>query len=101
LGEASTETRKIFCNTCQHLTTHLLKARFSLNEDMTEDKYEWPDAKYEREWEEDNVGIHVHRYSLWSCAGCTTPTAEWEVGTETGDPDDPSSQQSEEASISP
>jgi hypothetical protein len=50
---------------------------------MTDDKYDGLQNKYEREWQNDDIaGIHVHRYSLWSCAGCTVPTIEWQVGVE-------------------
>jgi hypothetical protein len=87
LAEEKAETKKIFCNTCQRQTNHLLKARFSLNEDMTEDKYGFEGDRYERGWDpEECYGIHVHRYSLWSCAGCTTPTAEWQGGVEANVP---------------
>jgi len=56
---------------------------------MTDDKYCWPDGKYVREWDDDELvlGFHVHRYSLWSCAGCTVPTAEWQLGAEGPGPD--------------
>lgn len=89
MGEARTEAKKIFCNTCRRLTNHFLKARYSLTEDMTEDKYDWPEGKLERVWEQcEPVGTHVHRYSLWSCAGCTVPTVEWELGVQNSDFED-------------
>ncbi len=88
MDEKRSETKKIFCNTCKRVTNHVLKARFSLQEEMTEDKYESDFTRYQKEWNSEVEGIHVHRYSLWSCAGCTVPTAEWEIGTEnTNSPD--------------
>jgi hypothetical protein len=71
------------------MTNHFLNARFSVKEDMTEDKYGPPGGKYEREWDADEfVFVHVHRYSLWSCAGCTVPTAEWQLGEESTESQD-------------
>jgi hypothetical protein len=73
------QTRKIFCNQCKSLTNHLLRARYSLPEEMT---YELTGVEVA---EDELIGIHVHRYSMWSCAGCTEPTLEWERGYEDSD----------------
>jgi hypothetical protein len=35
--------------------------------------------------EDEVIGIHMHRFSIWSCAGCTGPTLEWEKGYEDSD----------------
>lgn len=64
------ETKRIFCNTCKGPTNHLLRARNSLAEKIYQDD------------DEDDFGIHEHRCSLWSCAGCTAPTLEWQMGYE-------------------
>ena len=79
MTEIGQKTKKIFCNQCKSLTNHVLRARHSLSEEMT---YDLDGVEVA---DDDVVGIHVHRYSMWSCAGCTQPTLEWEVGYENPD----------------
>jgi hypothetical protein len=71
LNEGTQEAKKMFCNTCNTLTNHLLRARYST-----------PRHDY---WDDDESVTHVYRYSLWSCAGCDEATLQWQVACEDND----------------
>ncbi len=64
VSEGTQQTETIFCNICNTVTDHLLRARYSTPriESLNED---YPDPVR-----------HAHRYSLWSCGGCKEPTLE-------------------------
>jgi len=73
LSDGPQETKRIFCNTCKGLTNHLLRTRNLFLEQIYDD------------FDEEVFGFHEHRYSLWSCAGCTAPTLEWQMGPPSSD----------------
>ena len=52
------QTKKIFCNQCKSLTNHLLRARYSLPEEMT---YELTGVEVA---EDEVIGIHKKRTLL-------------------------------------
>lgn len=58
------QTETIFCNTCNTVTDHLLRVRYST-----------PRIESVNEDDPDPVR-RAHRYSLWSCAGCKEATLE-------------------------
>ena len=65
LSEGRQEGKKVFCNWCNVETNHVLRARYSML------RNDYP--------QEEGGGVHEHRYSFWSCAGCEEATLEWEV----------------------
>jgi hypothetical protein len=58
VSEGTQQTEKMFCNSCNTVTKHLLRARYS-----TPRIESWDD-------DDPDPARHAHRYSLWSCAGC-------------------------------
>jgi hypothetical protein len=65
LSSDGQERKKLFCNWCRVDTNHLLRGRYSML------RNDYPEEK--------DGGVHEHRYSLCSCAGCEEATLEWEV----------------------
>ena len=73
MSEGIQQTEPIFCNTCNTVTDHLLRARYST-----------PRIESVNENDPDPVR-HAHRYSLWSCAGCKEATLEIQGASEDSD----------------
>src|ERR1700739_929719 len=73
VSEGMQQTETIFCNTCNTVTDHLLRARYST-----------PRIESVNKDDPDPVR-HEHRYSLWSCAGCKEATLEIQRVSEDSD----------------
>jgi hypothetical protein len=73
VSEGTQQTETIFCNTCNTVTDHLLRARYST-----------PRIESVNENDPDPVR-HAYKYSLWSCAGCKDATLEKQGASEDSD----------------
>ena len=76
VSEDGQETKRILCTYCAHLTTHVLRARYSLRDEHF-------DIHFEGEVEapgDAEIPFSLHRYSIWQCAGCNSPSLEYESG---------------------
>jgi hypothetical protein len=72
LNESPQQTEKIFCNTCNTVTNHALRFRYSTP--RIEHPKDGPDpARY------------ANRYSLWCCQGCDEATLERQSASEDRD----------------
>jgi uncharacterized protein DUF4145 len=75
LSEDGQTTKWILCIACNSPTTHVLRARFYLRQTFVEALGDWEQIEIASAA---LVPFGVHRYSIWQCAGCTTPTLETE-----------------------
>jgi hypothetical protein len=75
VSEGSQQTEKMFCNTCNTVTKHILRMRYSTPRVESGDDDDPDPVRY------------AHRYSLWSCAGCDEGMLEKQWASEDKDAD--------------
>jgi hypothetical protein len=72
LSDCVQQTEKIFCNTCNTVTNHALRARYST-------------PRIEHPHEDPDPARYANRYSLWCCQGCEEATLEKQSASEDRD----------------